>query len=102
MLSCVEASSVNVLIGADGHISALMNSCLGDRAVAEIAVVVHNLCWWFLEGAALRMHQLIIFVQYIGGKKANPGEVSSCHSGVWSLYCVELQKAIRWKWLLST
>lgn len=102
MLSCVEASSVNVLIGTNGHIPALMNSCLSDWAVAEIAVFVHNLCGWFLEGATLRMHQLIIFVQYICGKKANPRKVSSCHSGVWSLYCVELQKAIWWKWLLPT
>lgn len=102
MLSCVEASSVNVLIGTNRHISALMNSCLGDRAVAEIAVFVHLLCGWFLEGATLRMHQLIIFVQYICGKKANPRKVSSCHSSVRSVYCVELQKAIWWKWLLST
>lgn len=107
-LSCVEASSVNVLIGANRHIAALMNSCLGDWAVVEIAVFVHNLCGWFLslslilKGATLRMHQLIIFVQYICGKKANSGKVSSCHSSVWSLYCVELQKAIWWKWLLST
>jgi len=53
MLSCVETASVDVLIGADGHVAALMNSCLGDRAVAEIAVVVHNLCGWLVEGAAL-------------------------------------------------
>ena len=102
MLSCVEASSVNVLIGANGHISALMNSCLSDRAVTEIAVFVHNLCGWFLEGATLRMHQLIIFMQYVCGKKADPRKISSCHSCVWSLNCVELQKAIWRKWLLST
>lgn len=53
MLSCVETASVDVLIGADGHVAALMNSCLGDGAVAEIAVVVHNLCGWLVEGAAL-------------------------------------------------
>ena len=41
MLSCVEASSVDVLIGANRHIAALMNSCLSDWAVAEIAVFVH-------------------------------------------------------------
>ena len=30
MLSSVETSSVNVLVGADGHIAALVNGCLGD------------------------------------------------------------------------
>ena len=63
MLSCVEASAVNVLIGADRHVSTLVNSCLSDGAVAEVAVVLnYHLCGWFVEGATLRMHQLIIFV----------------------------------------
>ena len=102
MLSCVETASVNVLVGADGHIAALMNSCLGDGAVAEITVVVYNLCGWLVEGATLRMSHQVIFLQYVCCKKANPRKVSSCHSSVWSLDCVELQKAIWRKWLLPT